>query len=258
MIECARPGGCASRLSRAAGSCPLIVAGMSPQAAAAACGASSRDRLSALASLPGGRLAGARAIVLRPRVDSRAGLPPEAEREILRWRGELGAGPGGDRRHRRASRLDRPQGAATGGLLAASARPPRPARPLRARATRRAPARRHQEARPLLRDRQAHPPRRDQPLPQAGWQHLHVAIDDHSRLAYCEILRSRAQGRLRRLPAPRRAPGIASRGSSSSACSPTTRRPTTRTSGATPAPSSGSSAATRAPTRRGRTARRKR
>ena len=25
---------------------------------------------------------------------------------------------------------------------------------------------------------------------RAGWQHLHVAIDDHSRLAYCEILRS--------------------------------------------------------------------
>jgi transposase InsO family protein len=25
---------------------------------------------------------------------------------------------------------------------------------------------------------------------QAGWQHLHVAIDDHSRLAYCEILPS--------------------------------------------------------------------
>src|SRR5207249_2885854 len=23
-----------------------------------------------------------------------------------------------------------------------------------------------------------------------GWQHLHVAIDDHSRLAYCEVLRS--------------------------------------------------------------------
>jgi hypothetical protein len=25
---------------------------------------------------------------------------------------------------------------------------------------------------------------------RAGWQYLHVAIDDHSRLAYCEILRS--------------------------------------------------------------------
>ena len=24
--------------------------------------------------------------------------------------------------------------------------------------------------------------------PRAGWQHLHVAIDDHSRLAYCELL----------------------------------------------------------------------
>jgi transposase InsO family protein len=26
--------------------------------------------------------------------------------------------------------------------------------------------------------------------PRAGWQHLHVAIDDHSRLAYCELLPS--------------------------------------------------------------------
>jgi transposase InsO family protein len=24
--------------------------------------------------------------------------------------------------------------------------------------------------------------------PRAGWQHLHVAIDDHSRIAYCEVL----------------------------------------------------------------------
>jgi len=25
--------------------------------------------------------------------------------------------------------------------------------------------------------------------PRAGWQHLHIAIDDHTRLAYCEVLR---------------------------------------------------------------------
>jgi transposase InsO family protein len=25
-------------------------------------------------------------------------------------------------------------------------------------------------------------------LARAGWQHLHVAIDDHSRIAYCEVL----------------------------------------------------------------------
>ena len=24
--------------------------------------------------------------------------------------------------------------------------------------------------------------------PRAGWQHLHVAVDDHTRLAYCELL----------------------------------------------------------------------
>ena len=32
--------------------------------------------------------------------------------------------------------------------------------------------------------------RRRQPRPRAGWQHLHVAIDDHTRLAYCELLPS--------------------------------------------------------------------
>ncbi len=36
----------------------------------------------------------------------------------------------------------------------------------------------------------ADPPGRDQPLRRAGYQHLHVAIDDHTRLAYCELLRS--------------------------------------------------------------------
>ena len=36
--------------------------------------------------------------------------------------------------------------------------------------------------------------------PRAGWQHLHVAIDDHTRLAYCELLPQRSASRLRRLP----------------------------------------------------------
>jgi hypothetical protein len=29
---------------------------------------------------------------------------------------------------------------------------------------------------------------------RAGWEHLHVAIDDHSRLAYCEVLRRERKG----------------------------------------------------------------
>jgi transposase InsO family protein len=29
--------------------------------------------------------------------------------------------------------------------------------------------------------------------PHAGWQHLHIAIDDHSRLAYAEVLAAQGQ-----------------------------------------------------------------
>ena len=86
------------------------------------------------------------------------------------------------------------------------ARPERdPVRPLRARAARRALPRRHQEARPLLGvgkrirkdgcNRNRH----------AGWSYLHIAIDDHTRLAYAELLKERARpdcaAFLRRAPA---------------------------------------------------------
>src|SRR5882724_12119632 len=58
----------------------------------------------------------------------------------------------------------------------------------------------------------------------AGWQHLHVAIDDHSRLAYTEVLAGRTGP-----PAPRSFaalwPGTPSKASRSSASSPTMRRP---------------------------------
>ena len=30
--------------------------------------------------------------------------------------------------------------------------------------------------------------------PRAGWQHVHVAVDDHSRLAYAEVRPSDRQG----------------------------------------------------------------
>ena len=63
-------------------------------------------------------------------------------------------------------------------------------RPLRARAAGRADPHRHQEARPHRRRRPSHHRR-----PHAadsnrgiGWEPLHVAIDDASRLAYTEIL----------------------------------------------------------------------
>ena len=46
--------------------------------------------------------------------------------------------------------------------------------------------------------------RRHRAAADAGWQYLHLAIDDHSRLAYCELLASERNARLRRLPPPRR------------------------------------------------------
>src|SRR5829696_6271408 len=61
----------------------------------------------------------------------------------------------------------------------------------------------------------------------AGWQYLHLAIDDHSRLAYAELLT-----------------GMATAASPSSASSPTTATATAHTPGAMPAPSSASPAAT--------------
>jgi transposase InsO family protein len=39
----------------------------------------------------------------------------------------------------------------------------------------------HQVGKAILRDG-------IQRSPRAGWQHLHVAVDDHSRIAYCEVL----------------------------------------------------------------------
>ena len=116
------PGGCVSRSSRAAGWLSLIVDGMSPQAAAAACRAEPGDRLPA----PGGATGRAASshsgtTPCTPVLSAERLAPDRTEREILAWRGQkLGAGPAGDRHHRRASRLDGREGAAPGGLLAAS------------------------------------------------------------------------------------------------------------------------------------------
>ena len=90
-----------------------------------------------------------------------------------------------------------------------------------------------------------------------GWQHLHIAIDDHTRLAYAEVLAGQDKQ-----PAPHSSaapwPGTPSKASRSNASCQTTPRPTTRGSGRTPAPSSTSPAATRGPTRPGPTAKPKR
>ena len=81
---------------------------------------------------------------------------------------------------------------------------------------------------------------------RAGWQYLHLAIDDHSRLAYA---RSCSQAKAPPTVSPSSAapsPGTASAGSPSSVCSPTTATATAPSPGATPAPSSASAAATHA------------
>jgi transposase len=92
---------------------------------------------------------------------------------------------------------------------------------------------------------------------KAGWQQLHIAIDDHSRLAYTEVLagqdRQACAAFLRRAVA-----WYAEQGSPSSGCSQITPRPTTPTSGATPASSWASPGATHGPTRPAPTAKPKR
>lgn len=117
-------------------------------------------------------------------------LSPEAEAEILRWREHLRAGP-----LVIAAAVDRP--ASTIGKVlrrAGCSRLPRPQRDPRVRYERDSPGellhvdtkklgRFHQVGKRILQDGV-------QRSPRAGWQHLHVAIDDHSRLAYTELLAS--------------------------------------------------------------------
>jgi transposase InsO family protein len=167
----------------------LILAGQSPQAAAAACGASRATgyRLwrryldggwSALADRPS-----------RPHRQPRR-LPVEIEQEILAWRAHLHAGPAVI-----AAILGRPI-STVGKVLrrAGCSRLPRPQRDPKVRYERKQTgellhvdtkklARFHQVGKRILQDGVRHSRR-------AGWQHLHVAIDDHSRLAYTELLPS--------------------------------------------------------------------
>ena len=118
----------------------------------------------------------------RPGREQRSSLPVGARPTVLcGWQGLVAASPVDDR-----------QGAAPSWLLATAA----PGRsgslcpPLRARPARRAPARGHQATRPLLGAGQAGARRRSVGgrRNRRGWQHLHVAIDDHSRVAYAELL----------------------------------------------------------------------
>jgi transposase InsO family protein len=167
----------------------LILAGHAPQAAAAACGASRATGYRLWGRYQEG---GWQALQDRPSTPKRQPLrlSPEAEAEILRWREHLRAGP-----LVIAAAVDRP--ASTIGKVlrrAGCSRLPRPQRDPRVRYERDSPGellhvdtkklgRFHQVGKRILQDGV-------QRSPRAGWQHLHVAIDDHSRLAYTELLAS--------------------------------------------------------------------
>ena len=167
----------------------LILAGESPQEAAAACGASRATGYRLWSRFQQGGWA---ALADRPSTPHRQPrrLPPEAEQEILRWREHLAAGP-----LVIAAAVERP--ASTVGKVLrrwGCSRLPRPQRDPRVRYERDRPGELlHVDTKKLgrfwtvgkriLQDGV-------QRSPRAGWQHLHVAIDDHSRLAYCELLPS--------------------------------------------------------------------
>jgi transposase InsO family protein len=167
----------------------LIEEGASPQAAAAACGAS---RATAYRLWSRFREGGWAALADRPSIPKRQPrrLSPEAEGEILSVRAYLKAGP-----LVVAAAVQRPP-STVGKVLrrAGCSRLPRPRRDPRVRYERERPGELlHMDTKKLgrfwelgkrvLRDGV-------QRARHAGWQYLHVAIDDHSRLAYCELLAS--------------------------------------------------------------------
>ncbi len=165
----------------------LVLSGESPQAAAAACGASRATGYRLWRRYQEG---GWSALVDRPSTPKRQPrrLPAEVEQEILAWREHLHAGP-----LVLAAVLERPP-STIGKVLRrlGRSRLPRPQRD---------PAVRYERARPgeLLHvdtkklgrfwavGKRMHG---DRSIRSRGarWQYLHIAIDDHSRLAYVELL----------------------------------------------------------------------
>jgi transposase InsO family protein len=167
----------------------LIVEGMSPQAAAAACGASRATGYRLWRRYCDG---GWTALADRPSTPRRQPrrLSLEAEKEILAWRAELKAGPAVI-----AVVVERPC-STVGKVLrrAGCSRLPRPGRERRVRYERERPGELlHVDSKKLGRFHMVGKRIRGASSIRsygAGWQHLHVAIDDHSRLAYCELLAS--------------------------------------------------------------------
>jgi transposase InsO family protein len=167
----------------------LIAAGESPRAAAAACGASRATGYRLWRRYDEGGWA---ALADRPSTPWRQPLrlSAQAEAEILRWREHLRAGP-----LVVAAAVGRP--ASTVGKVlrrAGCSRLPRLQRDRRVRYERDRPGellhvdtkklgRFYNVGKRILKDGV-------QRSPRAGWQHLHVAIDDYTRLAYTELLAS--------------------------------------------------------------------
>jgi transposase InsO family protein len=165
----------------------LVLAGESPQAAAAACGAS---RATGYRLCKRFREGGWAALADRPSTPRRQPrrLSREAEREILAWREHLRAGPAVI-----AAILERPI-STVGKVLrrAGCSRLPRPQRDPHIRYERAYPgALLHVDTKKLGRfhmvGKRILGPGVNRSV-SAGWQHLHVAIDDHSRLGYAELL----------------------------------------------------------------------
>jgi transposase InsO family protein len=166
----------------------LVLAGESPAAAAAACGAS---RATGYRWWRRYRLGGWAALADRPSTPRRQPrrLLPAVEAEILAWREQTGYGP-----LRLAAVLERPP-STIGKVLrrCGRSRLPRAVRDPRVRYERAYPGELlHVDTKKLGRfwrvgkrilARGALPESKG-----AGWQWLHVAIDDHSRLAYAELL----------------------------------------------------------------------
>src|SRR5512132_3754661 len=145
---------------------------------------------------------------LQPKLGARPPASPASAREGGRDRT---ATPAADELARnrppaRHSDLDRHQRPAPArpepleGARAAAADPT-----LRARASRRTAAPRHQEARPHRRSRPSHYRPRTGVInrhPGIGWEYLHVCVDDASRLAYTEILADERKESAVALPRP--------------------------------------------------------
>jgi transposase InsO family protein len=167
----------------------LILEGVSPPQAAASFGASRATGYRLWARYQEGGWAALADRPSTPRRQPRR-LSIAEEEEILQWREHLAAGP-----LVVAAAVGRPP-STVGKVLrrAGRSRLPRPTRDPRVRDERANPGellhvdtkklgRFFQVGKRILADGV-------QRSPRAGWQHLHVAIDDHSRLAYCELLAS--------------------------------------------------------------------